>query len=234
VRDLTPAGLRHVAHLSYAPVFFDEAVSNLCKVVLSDSEIRQSEQKANAEYRAEFVQRRAFRRYCIATALGSEQPLSKPVFEKTSKGRPYLRDTPELWVSFSSCSLGMLGAWSSTCALGVDIEDHTREADALALARQFFTSTETAAVEVLGQAARRQAFYQFWCLKEAALKSIGEGLPFGLDTFEIELHPEPRLLNAPAYYGGADCFDIHGFQGESMTVALVTRDRKPVLRTRAV
>ncbi len=36
-------------------------------------------------------------------------------------------------------------------------------------------------------------FYQFWSLKEAALKSIGEGLPFGLYAFEFEVDPKINI-----------------------------------------
>ena len=56
---------------------------------------------------------------------------------------------------------------------------------------------------------RLQTFFQLWCLKEAALKSIGEGLPFGLDAFEFELSPNTRVVQAPNDYGGPKQFDAH-------------------------
>ena len=52
-----------------------------------------------------------------------------------------------------------------------------------------FSDAEAKTVESAGDQARLRTFFQLWCLKEAALKSIGEGLPFGLDAFEFELSP---------------------------------------------
>ena len=57
------------------------------------------------------------------------------------------------------------------------------------LAREFFSGAEANAVERAGGLERQRIFFQLWSLKEAALKSIGEGLPFGLDAFEFELTP---------------------------------------------
>jgi 4'-phosphopantetheinyl transferase len=130
---------------------------------------------------------------------------------------------PNYWFSFSSCRFGFVGAWSSTHGIGIDVEDHTRDLQAVELAQQFFSLAEARAVEAPGSLDNRQTFFQFWCLKEAALKSIGEGLPFGLDAFEFELNPKPRFVYAPSEYGGVKRFNAHMIEATDSYVALVIR-----------
>ena len=67
---------------------------------------------------------------------------------------------------------------------------------------------------------RLRIFFKFWCLKEAALRSIGEGLPFGLDAFEFELIHSLRVAHAPPDYGGPGHSMIEGTDG---CAALVIR-----------
>jgi 4'-phosphopantetheinyl transferase len=204
----------------YAPVSCDAEVSRLCASVLSDAELQRRDRFA-AEYdKARFEQRRAFRRFCGATALGSSQPLSEILFEETQNGRPYLPEAPDFWFSFSSCQFGLLGAWSSTHAIGVDLEDRTRDLEARDLARQFFSVAEAEAVE---EVSGLQTFYWFWSLKEAALKSIGEGLPYGLEAFEFELVPRLRVVRVPPGHGGPERFSAHAIEGTHSCAALVIR-----------
>ena len=118
--------------------------------------------------------------------------MSRIAFAEKENGRPYLPNFPNLWFSFSSSRSGFLGAWSSTHAIGVDLEDKTRNVRPEELAQHFFSEAEAKAVESAGEA-RLRTFFQLWRLKEAALKSIGEGLPFGLDAFEFELSPNIRV-----------------------------------------
>jgi len=156
--------------------------------------------------------------------LGWSRPLSQIVFEETENGRPYLSDLPDFWFSFSSCRFGFLGAWSSTHGIGVDLEDQTRNLEAAELAHRFFSGAEANAVERVGGLERLRTFFQFWCLKEAALKSIGEGLPFGLAAFEFELDPNLRVVHAPPDHGGPEQFGAHVIKGiDSCCAALVTR-----------
>ena len=222
-RDVTPASARQAAHVLYAPLSHDPEVSRHCASVLSDIELQRADRFAAEDDRAQFIQRRAFRRFCGATAFGSSQPLSQIAFEHTEDGRPYLVDAPDLWVSFSSCRFGMLGAWSSTHGIGVDVEDHTRELEAGELAQQYFSVAEAEAVEGADSVECLRTFYRFWSLKEAALKSIGEGLPFGLDAFEFELDPHPRVIHAPADHGGPKQFDAHVIEWADICAALVIR-----------
>ena len=221
--DLTPASARHVAQLLYVPVSNDPEITNRCASVLSDAEIQRADRFALPRDSALFKQRRAFRRFCGALALGSSQLSSQIEFEETKNGRPHLSRLPNVWFSFSSCPVGFLGAWSSTHAIGVDLEDQTRDLEAVELARKFFSAAEAQAVESAGGLASLRAFTRLWCLKEAALKSIGEGLPFGLDTFSFELNPHLRVVSAPYDYGGKFQFDAHIVEDSDSCAALIIR-----------
>ncbi len=222
-RDVTPASARHAAHVLYAPVSRDPEVSRRCAAVLSETELHRADRFATEYDKAQFKQRRAFRRFCGATVLGSSQPLSKIVFEGTESGRPRLSDLPDFWLSFSSCRLGLLGAWSPTHGIGVDLEDQTRNLRVAELAHRYFSEAEAKAVEGAGGLVRLRTFFQLWSLKEAALKSIGEGLPFGLDAFEFELDPDLRVVQAPPDHGGPEKFDAHVIEGTDGCAALVIR-----------
>ncbi len=222
-RDLTPASARHAVCVLYAPVSRDPEASRHCSSVLSDSELQRADRFA-AEYdKAQFKQRRAFRRFCGAAALGSSQPLSQIGFEETENGRPYLPDLPDIWFSFSSCRFGLLGAWSRTHGIGVDLEDQTRNLEAAELAHRYFSEAEANVVEGSGGLVRLGTFFQLWTLKEAALKSIGEGLPFGLDAFEFALDPSPRVVHAPPGHGGPERFEAHRIGVTEGCAALVIR-----------
>ena len=223
--DWTPASAHHAAYLLYAPVSRDPEASRRCGSVLSDTELQRADRFVTEDQRSHFKQRRAFRRYCGAFVLESPRPLSEIVFEETEKGRPYLPDLPDFKFSFSSCRFGFLGAWSSTHLIGIDLEDPTRNLEAAELAQQFFSKAEAKAVEEVGGLARLRSFFQLWTLKEAALKSIGEGLPFGLDAFEFELTPNLRFVHAPRDHGGPERFKGHMIEGPNSCAALVTRSR---------
>jgi len=202
MRDMTPVPVSHSAHVLYAPVSHDPEVTRYCSSVLSDTELQRADRFASPDDKTRFIQRRAFRRFCGNLALGISQPLSRVAFDETENGRPYLCDLPDSWFSFSSCSSGFIGVWSSTHAIGVDLEDLTEDLEATELAQQFFSATEANAVEGVVSRQRQQTFFQYWVLKEAALKSIGEGLPFGLGAFEFELDPDLRIVHAPPGHGG--------------------------------
>jgi 4'-phosphopantetheinyl transferase len=213
--------LRHIAHVLYAPVSDDAATTRCCASVLSETELRRAERFIRQGDQSLFIQRRAFRRFCGARSLGSSRSLSEVVFEETENGRPYLPDLPDFRFGFSSCRFGFLGAWSSMHGIGVDIEDRTRDPGATELARQFFSVAEARAVEGHDGLANLRSFFQLWSLKEAALKSIGEGLPFGLNAFEFELEPNPCVVHAPPDYGGPERFSAHVMAGTQSCIAMV-------------
>jgi 4'-phosphopantetheinyl transferase len=184
-RDWTPAAVHRAAYVLYAPVSRDPEASKRCASVLSDTELERAERFVTQDLKAHFKQRRAFRRYCGAVALGSPRPL--------------------------------------THGIGVDFEDKTRNVEPAELAQRFYSEAEAKVVEAVGGLARLRTFFQLWCLKEAALKSIGEGLPIGLDAFEFELTPNLRVVHAPRDHGGPRRFDVHLIEGTDSCAALVIR-----------
>lgn len=229
-RDITPEQVLHAAHVLYAPVSTDPEVTKCCASVLSETELMRAECFVTPTDRSLFIQRRAFRRFCGALSCGSSRPLSRIVFEETENGRPYLPERPDLWFSFSSCRFGFLGAWSSEPGIGVDIEDRTRNPGATEIARQFFSVAEVRAVEKSGDLEAVQSFIKFWSLKEAALKSIGKGLPFGLDAFEFELDPSLRVVRVPPGYGGPEKFRAYEVDGLKCCTAMVIRNLAHISR----
>jgi 4'-phosphopantetheinyl transferase len=224
--DLTPSSMRRSVRLFYSPVSPGPEATKMCSSVLSEIELQKAGRFAAPGDRALFIQRRAFRRFCGARALGASMPLSQITFGETQNGRPFLADLPDFWFSFSSCRLGFAGAWSSTHGVGVDVEDSTRKVDAAELARQFFSAAEARVVERAGGLKRQQVFFQLWSLKEAALKSIGEGLPLGLDAFEFELEPDLRVIRVPSVHGWPEQFSAHLIEEIECCNALVLRDRQ--------
>jgi 4'-phosphopantetheinyl transferase len=232
-RDWTPAPARLAACVLHVPLLSDAEASRRCAAVLSDAELQQARRIVTEEGRALFVQRRAFRRYCGAVAVGAVRPLPEIVFDEAEKGRPYLPDLPDVWFSFSSCRRGLLGAWSSSHAIGVDLEDQTRDLEAVGLAHRFFSQAEAKAVEGAGGSERLRIFFQLWTLKEAALKSVGEGLPFGLDAFAFEVSPSLRLVHAPDDHGGPKRFEAYLMEGCDCRAALVMRERCSGLHDRS-
>ena len=220
-RDLTPSSRRHAVQVFHTPVSTDPEVTRICSSILSETELQRAERFATRDHRALFVQRRAFRRYCGARVLGVSTPLSQIAFDETENGRPYLCDLPDFRFSFSSCRFGFAGAWSSTHGIGVDLEDNTRNVEVAELAQQFFSVAEAHVVQKKRGLKRQKAFFQFWSLKEAALKSIGEGLPFGLDAFEFELEPNLRVVQVPPAYSGPERFSAYMIEGNESCTAIV-------------
>jgi phosphopantetheinyl transferase len=192
-----------------------------CASDLSAIELERAERFVTDDNRANFIQRRAFRRYCGALAIVAACPLSRIIFQE--KGRPYLSDLPSVCFSFSSCRSGFLGAWSSTRQIGVDVEDQTRILEVIELAQWFFSRAEEMAVKAVFGPARLRTFYQLWNLKEAALKSIGEGSPLGVNAFKFKLGPTLRVVRIPPKFLGQERFQAQIIERNEICGALVIR-----------
>ena len=229
-RQCTPASAGPMVTVLFMAALHDPGFTERCACVLSEHERAQAGAFLTADLRARFLQQRAFRRYCGALATGSSRPLQQIEFTTTVKGRPYLAEQPRCWFSFSSCRHGFLGSWSSTHGIGVDIEDETESVEADKLAQKYFSPAEAKAVEDAGMAGAG-TFLQLWTLKEAALKSIGEGLPFGLDAFRFDLTAGLRVIDAPRANGGPEGFRVYAIEVAGSNAALALHAPTIAVRT---
>jgi 4'-phosphopantetheinyl transferase len=121
------------------------------------------------------------------------------------RGRPFFRQAPDVHFSIShsgafwACALG-------ASLVGLDIQ-RQKTCDAPMLSRRFFHPQEDAVLAAGGYAL--PTFFEIWTAKESFVKYTGEGILFGLDTFDVT-GPLPqgaqlRLLSAPPGYSMCLC-----------------------------
>lgn len=73
--------------------------------------------------------------------------------------------------------------------VGVDLEWKNDETEVESVARRYFCPSEFAALAALPPAARKDAFFRVWTLKEAVMKAVGLGLSLPPDQVEVTLTP---------------------------------------------
>jgi 4'-phosphopantetheinyl transferase len=225
VRDLTPTDSHRDIAVLFMPAQHDGPPADVFSSILSVSELSRAERFKGIDQKMSFLQRRAFRRFCGAIALGDARPLSQVGFATTREGRPYLSELPRAWFSFSSCRLGYLAAWSYSSAVGVDIESVDQAVSPVEMASYHFAPNESDAVCMAEVNERKRLFLRLWTLKEAGLKSIGEGISYGLDAFRFETTPGVRASFAPAKFGGPNNFNARSLEIAGCCAALVIRNR---------
>ncbi len=116
------------------------------------------------------------------------RPAAAITFTYNAYGKPALPDAP---LSFNLSHSGEVALIAVAAAgrLGVDIEAAQADLAGLAIAEQFFSSAEVAALRGLPEAERVSAFFNCWTRKEAFVKARGEGLSFPLKAFDVSLAP---------------------------------------------
>jgi phosphopantetheine--protein transferase-like protein len=98
-------------------------------------------------------------------------------------GKPCLVDAAHaLDFNLSHSGDWLACAVTAGAPVGVDIEACKPKRDVMTLARRFFREEEVASLESCDSAGQRDQFYDFWTLKESAVKARGGVLVSGLDT----------------------------------------------------
>lgn len=157
-----------------------------------------------ARHRAPWIRARAALRRILARYVDAT-PETLP-FQVGEWGKPSLCGSNGESLRFNLSHSGGLAllavAWGRE--VGVDVERIRPTVELLDLATRFFSPSEVAALRAVDDARRERAFFACWSRKEALIKADGRGLSFGLDTFEVSLHPDhpAELLSVRGVPGG--------------------------------
>lgn len=98
------------------------------------------------------------------------------IYRTGSNGKPEL--APPSPLRFSMARSGGLALYALSCGreVGVDVEEHSAQADLGAMERRFLSAAEREELRPLDGADRAAVFFRFWARKEAFLKALGVGL----------------------------------------------------------
>lgn len=161
---------------------------------LADNELARAQRYGALNARDQFVAARALLRSRLS--YYANVPISSWKFETNPFGRPYIAapvDQRHIRFSIAHTHDLVVCAIASGYEIGVDIENVTRELDAVSLARAFFAPPEVEAILSLSTDRVRSAFFTYWTLKESYIKARGMGMSLPLDAFWFELGKQPTL-----------------------------------------
>ena len=137
---------------------------------------------------AELARNRQYGRAPLRRRDAACRGLLRELLIRGEHGKPLLAgDDVGVHFNYSHSGDYVVFAFTRAGEVGVDIEVGSRRANALGIARKFFTGREYRALEALPDALRQAEFLRYWTLKEAWLKARGEGIFAGLDRFSIAL-----------------------------------------------
>ena len=185
----------------------DDQIGELSSLLSTEEKARAQRLKI-AEKQNQFIIARGRLRQNLGKYLNLDQHAFK--FEYAVHGKPYMEERwqgHEISFNVSHSHNFILIAMSLDHQLGIDIEKIQHGKDHTALARRFFSKREQAELTVLPEEIKTRAFYSCWARKEAFVKAVGDGITYGLDTFDVSVHPDETkpLIN------------IHTNSGEDIT-----------------
>lgn len=158
---------------------------------LSPAERQRLERFRFADHRRRYQIGHGAMRTILGGYLG--EPAAAIEFVQGPRGKPYLAAPGPYFNLSHSGKLALIGL--ASVELGLDVEKVRRLESLTEIARRHFSPAEFEALDQLDGSEREVAFYRCWTRKEAYIKALGEGLAMPLDTFDVSLCAEPRLLS---------------------------------------
>lgn len=198
--------------LAEEPKLLPVALQESWAKLLSLDEQARWQRFARAEDQQRFLLTRALARTVLAKYLDVEPAALQ--FVQNEHGKPMLAATaaPKLHFNLSHTRGLVVLAVCRNAELGVDVENVTRKAEILDLARRYFSPLEIQRLESVDGLAQRDQFFALWTLKEAWVKAKGLGLRLplhdfgfqlqdaGLKSNQITLHCEKSLQEEPEHW----------------------------------
>lgn len=167
---------------------FSERVNNpSLEELLSPDERARKERFLQAKDRQQHVIARAL----VRTTLSRYADVRPEAwtFATNRYGRPEIA-SPDVGplrfnLSHTKGLVACIVAWDRE--IGIDVENLERPTDYVELAQRFFAPSEAAVVAGLPPERQREAFFDFWTLKESYIKARGMGLALPLGDFAFRL-----------------------------------------------
>ncbi len=118
-------------------------------------------------------------------ADGSDFTAAFPELEYSPKGKPTLKDHPELFFSLSHSGDYALCAMGHV-PVGADLQQF--RSSSLKIVDRFYTKEEQEYVNSFGSSEEQiHTFFHIWSAKEALLKLTGQGLSGGMENIKVNL-----------------------------------------------
>ncbi|MGH1419165.1 MAG: 4'-phosphopantetheinyl transferase family protein [Hyphomicrobiaceae bacterium] len=191
--------------------FADEAAREQHAAILSTDETHRARKLLSTRHRDEFIAARAGLRRILAGALNTTTETL--VFSYGPHGKPVLEtqtNEPSLHFNIAHSGGQAALALSPNNEVGIDIEQH-RDID-IRIAKRFFTAREWQIISTAKGTRQQELFFRCWVLKEAVLKTTGEGIQRGLDSFDVSLDDLPaRILQIDGCEKTAAQWHLHTF-----------------------
>lgn len=140
--------------------------------------------------RNDFVVTRGTLRVLMACYLGIAP--QEVQFGYGTHGKPFLESNSNLSFNVSHTHGLAMMAFVKRRAIGIDVENVSREVEAKRLAERFFTNSEWQALSQLSGQELRAGFFRCWTRKEAYIKAKGDGLALPLSQFDVSIAAADR------------------------------------------
>lgn len=121
-------------------------------------------------------------------------PTSLPaVYTRNRYGKPYLDETPGIYVNWSHSGTFVICALSDQ-EVGIDLQNTCKEPKR-ALVRRVLQPEEQICYDQTPGERQKQLFYSYWAIKESFLKALGTGFGTSLESFYIRMErSEPEII----------------------------------------
>lgn len=160
------------------------------EAMLDADEVERAGRFQSSSDRQTYVAAHALGRCLLSWGLGGDAALWR--FSTDKLGKPEVvwgRAAPRPRLNLSHTGGMVAAALTLDHDIGIDVESLNRKADALALAKRFFSADEHQMLARSEPSVVMDDFLSLWTLKEAVVKANGKGVARQFGTFTIILDP---------------------------------------------
>lgn len=165
------------------------------RACLTEAEQVRADRFRFEHHRQRFIQGRGSLRHILGQYVN--QPAAGLQFDYGNYGKPYLIDFPEVSFNLSHSETLALCAVACRRRVGIDLEALREFKHLAGLQQRCLSAREARDLEQMSPPQAPSTFLQYWTCKEAYLKATGRGLSESLQALEVQLEPQPRLLQVP-------------------------------------